>query len=156
MGQLSASVILSSALPVAPAPASPAQGAQARQAIKECDRRLARYQAALYAGAHPAVVTLWINEAQRDKGAAQQKLDAHPAVTRKKQSPLNAQQIRQITESLGDIAQRIQTAAAEKKGPLYEALGITISYEHVTRTATVRSRPSSPYRQLLWDVHEIL
>ncbi|MGW1913125.1 recombinase family protein [Streptomyces sp. NPDC002076] len=129
-------------------PQSPEQ-AQARQAIKECERRLARYQAALDAGADPAVVTRWINEAQRDKDAAQKKLDAHPAVTRKKQSPLDARQIREITESLGDIAQRIQRAAVEKKGPLYDALGITISYEHATRTATVRSRPSLPYRQSL-------
>ncbi|MGW4562139.1 recombinase family protein [Streptomyces sp. NPDC004561] len=123
--------------------------AQARQAIKDCERRLARYQAALDAGADPAVVTQWINEAQRDKDAAQKKLDAYPADPRKKQPPLDAQQIRQITESLGEIAQRIQTAAAEKKGALYDALGITISYEHATRTATVRSRPSSPYRQSL-------
>ncbi|MFF3909829.1 recombinase family protein [Streptomyces sp. NPDC001848] len=123
--------------------------AQARQTIKDCERRLARYQAALEAGADPAVVTQWINDAQRDKEAAQQKLDALPAVTRKKEAPLNAQQIRQITESLGGIAQRIHTASADKKGPLYEALGITISYEHATRTATVRSRPSSPYRQWL-------
>ncbi|MGW5433608.1 zinc ribbon domain-containing protein [Streptomyces sp. NPDC004059] len=129
-------------------PHTPEQ-AQARQAIKECERRLVRYQAALDAGADPAVVTQWINEAQRDRDAAQKKLDPKPAVTRKKQSPLDAQQIRQITESLGDIAQRIQTAAVEKKGPLYDALGITISYEHATRTATVRSRPSSPYRQAL-------
>ncbi|MFF4960178.1 recombinase family protein [Streptomyces sp. NPDC001222] len=123
--------------------------AQARQAIKDCERRLTRYQAALEAGADPAVVTQWINDAQRDKEAARQKLDALPTVTRKNEPPLNAQQIRQITESLGDIAQRIQTASADKKGPLYEALGITISYEHATRTATVRSRPSSPYRQWL-------
>ncbi|MGW1915716.1 zinc ribbon domain-containing protein [Streptomyces sp. NPDC002076] len=129
-------------------PQTPEQ-TQARQAIKDCERRLARYQAALDAGADPAVVTQWINEAQRDNDAAQKKLDAHPAVTRKKQPPLDAQQIRRITESLGDIAQRIQTAAVEKKGPLYDALGITISYEHATRTATVRSRPSSPYRQAL-------
>ncbi|GAA3477288.1 hypothetical protein [Streptomyces yanii] len=129
-------------------PQTPEQ-AQARQAIKECQRRLARYQATLDAGADPTVVTRWINEAQRDKDAAQKKLDAHPAIPRKKQSPLNAQQIRQITESLGDIAQRIQTAAVEKKGPLYEALGVTISYKHATRTATVRSRPSPPHRQAL-------
>ncbi|MEU0601047.1 recombinase family protein [Streptomyces sp. NPDC006393] len=32
-----------------------------------------------------------------------------------------------------------------KKGPLYEALGITISYDNATRAATVRSRPSIPY-----------
>jgi hypothetical protein len=54
-----------------------------------------------------------------------------------------------MTESLGDIAQRIHTATADKKGAFYEALGITISYENATRTATVRSRPSSPYRQWL-------
>ncbi|MGW1802347.1 zinc ribbon domain-containing protein [Streptomyces sp. NPDC001984] len=120
---------------------------QARQAIKDRERRLARYQAALEAGVDPAVVTQWINHAQRDKEAARKKLDALPAVTRKKEPPLDAQQIREITESLGDIAQRIHTASTEKKGPLYEALGITISYEKPTRTATVRSRPSSAYRQ---------
>ncbi|WP_221305078.1 alcohol dehydrogenase catalytic domain-containing protein [Streptomyces sp. Ag109_O5-1] len=121
--------------------------AQARQAIKDCERRLSRYQAALEAGADPAVVTQWINAAQQDKEAAQKKLDALPTLTRKKQSPLDAQQIREITDSLGGIAQRIHTADTDKEGPLYEALGITISYEHAKRTATVRSRPSSPYRQ---------
>ncbi|MFD0503653.1 hypothetical protein ACFQ0G_13115 [Streptomyces chiangmaiensis] len=105
--------------------------------------------AALEAGADPAVVTQWINDAQKDKEAAQTKLDALPAITRKKEPPLDAQQIREITESLGNIAQRIRTADTEKKGPLYEALGITVSYENATRTATVRSRPSSPYRQWL-------
>ncbi|WP_328394242.1 hypothetical protein OHS70_05560 [Streptomyces sp. NBC_00390] len=120
---------------------------QARQAIKDCERRLARYQAALDAGADPLVVTQWINEAQKDKEAARKKLDALPTTTRKKGAPLDAQQIREIAESLGDIAQRIQTADTDKKGPLYEALGITVSYEHEKRTATVRSRPSSAYRQ---------
>ncbi|MFF7712695.1 hypothetical protein [Streptomyces sp. NPDC007988] len=127
---------------------TPEQG-QARQAIKECERRLARYQAALEAGADPAVVTRWINEAQRDKEAAQTKLDTLPAAARKKEPPLNAQQIREITARLGDIARRIYAVDADKKGPIYEALGITISYEHETRAATVRSRPSNPYRQWL-------
>ncbi len=36
----------------------------------------------------------------------------------------------------------------------HDALGITISHEHATRTATVRSRPSSPYRQALCVVSE--
>ncbi|MGI5135497.1 recombinase family protein [Streptomyces sp. CA-106110] len=131
--------------------------AQARHTIKECERRLARYQAALEAGADPAVVTQWINEAQRDKEAAQRKLDALPAATRTREPQLTVEQIGAITERLGNIAQRIEVVDADKKGPLYEALGITISYEHATRTATVRSRPSSPYRQWLWlwVVHEI-
>ncbi|MFF3878682.1 recombinase family protein [Streptomyces sp. NPDC001978] len=142
------------ALSLASAAASTAQTrtpeqAQAHQAIKDCERRLARYQAALDTGADPAVVTQWINEAQTDKEAARKTLDALLTVTRQKESPLDAQQIREMTESLADVAQRIQAADADKKGPLYEALGITISYEHATRTATVRSRPSSPYRQRL-------
>ncbi|MEU6572518.1 recombinase family protein [Streptomyces sp. NPDC046805] len=150
-GRLAATI---KALTLASAAASAAEThtpeqAQARQTIKECERRLARYQAALEAGADPAVVTQWINEAQKDKEAARKKLDALPTVARKKESPLDAQQIREITESLGDIAQRIQTTDADKKGPLYEALGITICYENATKTATVRLRPSSPYRQWL-------
>lgn len=40
---------------------------QARQAIKDCERRLARYQVALDAGADPAVATQWINDAQGDR-----------------------------------------------------------------------------------------
>ncbi|MEU2263650.1 hypothetical protein ABZ557_26010 [Streptomyces sp. NPDC019645] len=124
---------------------TPEQG-QARQAIKECERRLTRYQAALEAGADPAVVTQWNNEAQRDKEAAQTKLDRLPAAARKKESPLNAQQIREITARLGDIARRIYALDADKKGPVYEALGITITHERKTRTATVKSRPSHPYR----------
>ncbi|MGW1159441.1 recombinase family protein [Streptomyces sp. NPDC002519] len=120
--------------------------AQARKTVKECERRLARYQAALEAGADPAVVTQWINEAQADKEAARKRLDAPPAAARKKETPLTAGQIGEITERLGDIAQRVHAVGAEKKGPLYEALGITISYEHAGRAATVRSRPSSAYR----------
>ncbi|MFF3467974.1 hypothetical protein [Streptomyces sp. NPDC002619] len=140
------------ALSLASAAASTAQTrtpeqAQAHQAIKDCERRLARYQAALDTAADPAVVTQWINEAQRDKEAARKKLDALLTIPRKKKTPLDSQQIREITDSLADVAQRIHAADADKKGPLYEALGITISYEHATRTATVRSRPSSPYRQ---------
>jgi hypothetical protein len=46
--------------------------AQARQAIKECERRLARYQPALDSGAGPAVVTQWINDAQRNREAAEE------------------------------------------------------------------------------------
>ncbi|MHB9854784.1 hypothetical protein [Streptomyces sp. Tue6028] len=123
--------------------------AQARQAIKDCERRLALYLAAHEAGADPTVVTQWINHAQRDKEAARKILDTLPAGTRKKEPSLGTPQIRDVTEGPGDIAQRMRTADTEKKAPLYEALGITVSYENATRTATVRSRPLSAYRQWL-------
>ncbi|MFD8810028.1 recombinase family protein [Streptomyces sp. NPDC059627] len=87
------------------------------------ERRLTRHQAALDAGADPAAVTQWINEAQADKEAARKKLDTPPAATRKKETPLNADQVREMTERPGDIAQRVQAVDSEKKSPLYEALG---------------------------------
>ncbi|MEV6591029.1 hypothetical protein [Streptomyces acidicola] len=102
-------------------------------------------QAALDSGADPAVVTQWINDIQRDREAAQKKLAALPTVTWKKEPPLPADQIREITDRLEDIAQRAQAADADKKGPLCEALSIMIAYDNATRTA-VRSRPSLPYR----------
>ncbi|MFF7971437.1 hypothetical protein [Streptomyces sp. NPDC007905] len=109
-------------------PQTPEQ-AQTRRASKESERQLARHQAALDAGADPAAVTQWINEALRDKDAARKKLDAHPAVPQKKQSPLDTRQIRQITASLGDIAQRIQSAAAEQRAALRRP-----GYHHQLRT----------------------
>ncbi|MEU6367459.1 hypothetical protein ABZ876_17405 [Streptomyces sp. NPDC046931] len=139
-GKSKASIAASTAQPQTP------EQARARQALKECERRLARYQAALDLGAAPAVVTQWINDAQRDREAAQKKLDALPSVNRKKEPPLTADQIREITERLGDIAQRIQADDADKKEPLYDALGITITCDNATRTATVRSRPSLAFR----------
>ncbi|WJY53606.1 hypothetical protein QRN89_29665 [Streptomyces chengbuensis] len=90
--------------------------AQARKAIKDCDRRLARYHAALDAGADPAVVTQWINAAHRDKESAQKQLDALPHAHRHKEPRLDAHRIRQLTDSLGDIAQRIHAASADAKG----------------------------------------
>ncbi|MBA9049216.1 MULTISPECIES: hypothetical protein [Streptomyces] len=73
-------------------------------------------------------------------------MDALLAATRKREPSLSTDQIRAITERIGYIAQRIHAADIEKQGPLYEALGVTISYENATKTATVRSRPSLPYR----------
>ncbi|MET8954799.1 hypothetical protein [Streptomyces sp. NPDC004533] len=119
--------------------------------MTSADVVLGTYKAALEAGAEPAVVTQWINEAQADKETARKRRDAPPAAARKKETPLTADQIGEITERLGDIAQRVHAVDAEKKGPLYEALGITIGYEHAGRAATVRSRPSSAYRYSEWE-----
>lgn len=95
--------------------AAPEQ-AQARQAIKERERHLSRYQAALEARADPAVVTQWINEAQRDKQAAQRKLDALPAVTQKREPQHTAEQIgRLLREStISHSASKLSSHSASK------------------------------------------
>ncbi|MEU6162331.1 hypothetical protein [Streptomyces sp. NPDC047130] len=62
------------------------------------------------------------------------------------EKPLSEKEIIEIAKNLGDVAQRLQSAEPTAKAALYEALGITVSYENATRTATVRSRPSHAYR----------
>ncbi|MEU6220835.1 hypothetical protein ABZ845_25515 [Streptomyces sp. NPDC047022] len=59
---------------------------------------------------------------------------------------------RQIARVHHEPADRIgfampsRAADADEKGPLYDALGVSITYDNATRTATVRSSPSIPYR----------
>lgn len=90
---------------------TPAQAqAQARQTVKDCEHRLARYQAALDAGADPAVVTQWINDAHRTSKQRRRSSTHSPLTAQKRETPLTAQQIQEITESLIDIAQRIHAA----------------------------------------------
>ncbi|WP_280869171.1 recombinase family protein [Streptomyces sp. MJP52] len=129
---------------------------QARRTLKECDKRLARYRAALAAGADPTVVTQWINDAQNDKRTALVRLEEaeKPQTSAvgganknlRIEKPLTEKEIIEIAKNLGDVAQRLQSAEVKAKAALYEALGITVRYENATRTATVRSRPSHAYR----------
>ncbi|MEV3954320.1 hypothetical protein [Streptomyces albogriseolus] len=115
---------------------------------------LARYRAALAAGADPAVVTEWINDAQNDKRTALARLAeaertrtsaADGANSPKIEKPLTEKEIAEIAKNLADVAQPLQSAEPKAKTTLHEALGITVSYENTTRTATVRSRPSHAY-----------
>ncbi|MFJ6560449.1 hypothetical protein ACIQMV_11270 [Streptomyces sp. NPDC091412] len=62
------------------------------------------------------------------------------------EEPLAKKEILKLAKNLHEVAQRLQSADPSTNASLYEALGITISYENATRTATVRSRPSIPYR----------
>ena len=73
-----------------------------------------------------------------------------PALTRKKEPLLTAKEIHEITDSIGKCHTAHQHGMpSPKKGTLDEALGVAIVYEHAARAATVRSRPSFPYRQWL-------
>ena len=131
-------------------------GEQARRALKECDKRLARYRAALAAGADPTVVAQWINDAQNVKRTALARLtEAEKPQTiaaggsnknLRVEKPLTDKEIIEIAKNLGDVAQRLQSADPTAKAALYEALGITVRYENATRTETIRSRPSRAYR----------
>jgi hypothetical protein len=72
----------------------------ARRTQEECDKRLARYRAALAAGADPTVVTQWINDAQNDRRTALARLT-------EAEKPLTEKEIIEIAKNLGDVTQRL-------------------------------------------------
>ncbi|WP_129800212.1 hypothetical protein [Streptomyces sp. F001] len=112
--------------------------------------RLARYRATLATGADAAVVTQWINDTQHDKRTTLARLkeaEAQPTAASKKEKPLTEKEILEIAKDLREVTQRLQSTDPSIKASLYEALGVTISYENATRAATVRSRPSKAHRQ---------
>jgi hypothetical protein len=69
--------------------------------LRDCDAKLARYRAALAAGADPVVVTGWISQVQAERTAAEALLTGtQPSKTRPRMS---ADEIRALVDQLGDI-----------------------------------------------------
>jgi site-specific DNA recombinase len=123
-----------------PLPPDPAAAA-ARDAIADCDRRITQYRAALDAGTNPALVTDWINQAQSEKEAAQQRIREATTAAERPQV-LSREEIQQIVRDLGDLTDRLHAAPPERKRPLYQAFGLTLTYDHGKRAVTVESRPA--------------
>jgi hypothetical protein len=101
--------------------------------VSEYDAKIAKYRAALEAGADPKLVTTWIAEAQ----AARQRAIA----LRPKPSPqddeilrLTARDLERILDQLGDLVAALRSADPEQKLDLYRALGLQRTYQPDTRT----------------------
>ncbi|MDG4825001.1 zinc ribbon domain-containing protein [Asanoa sp. WMMD1127] len=114
--------------------------------MAECDAKLARYRAALDAGADPAVVATWIAETQleREQALRRQTNQAPPESTT---TIPTAEQITAIVEDLGNLVTAIRDAEPEHKLEVYRSLGLHLTYEAETRT--VRAQIDlGPHR---WD-----
>ncbi|GAA2607402.1 hypothetical protein [Streptomyces axinellae] len=111
----------------------------AHRTVADCERRIEGYRAAIDAGTDPATVMEWINQA-----AAQRQITAaQTAPAPKAARPLTEEEIAQIIKDLGNLTDRLQQAAPERKAPLYAAFGLTLTYDHSKRAVTVESRPTS-------------
>jgi hypothetical protein len=109
----------------------------ARRHIADCDDRLAKYRAALDAGADPVVVAGWIAEVRRERQRAATLLkDATPA------PPLTKAEIKALVLGLADIANTLHTADPDKKAEVYAELGISIRYEPDERVIVAQTRPA--------------
>jgi site-specific DNA recombinase len=105
--------------------------------IAACDAKLARYRAALDAGADPTVVTTWIAETQTERQQAQ----TRQAQARTGPSPL-ADEITRLTEAqltaiideLADLTEALRDADPAHKLEVYRSLGLRLTFEPQTQT----------------------
>jgi site-specific DNA recombinase len=109
--------------------------AAARQVVADCERRLARYRAALEAGTDPTVVGQWIAEVTATRQATEtslRQLDAAP-------EPLSPGAIRAALEEVGGLAAALDGADPVLRAQLYEELGIEGTYDPAARVVAVRA-----------------
>jgi site-specific DNA recombinase len=119
---------IEAAQPPATAPAQPDIPAPDTGAvIADCDAKLARYQAALDAGADPQAVARWTRQVEADRAAALAR-DA----TQARHQPgrrLTADNIRALITSLGDLRDVIRDATPAEKTAIYDQLGLKITFK---------------------------
>ena len=99
------------------------QAAEARSAIARCDQNLARYKAALDAGADPVEVAQWINTAKADRARAEGELRGVGTSKR-----MTRQEITTMMTGLGDLARVVVQADPADKADLYRELGLRLTY----------------------------
>ena len=95
--------------------ASPAKTVtdEARRVADEVEQQLARYRAALDAGADPSVVASWIADAQTRRSRAEQVLRCRQAPTR-----MGRDEIEAVIRGLGDLFQTLRGAHPANKAEI--------------------------------------
>ena len=113
----------------------------ANRKIADCDERLGKYRKALDAGADPVVVAGWMTEVQGERLKAEREIGlAQPA------GQLTKKQIQALVSSLKDIASVLATADPKLKAEAYAELGISVTFDPVTRIVSAESRPEGACR----------
>jgi hypothetical protein len=108
-----------------------------RRRLVDCDRRVARYRAALESGADPAVVAAWITEVQAERAVAERSL-----ARLRPQRTLSTAELREIVEELVDIRAVLAGADSELRARVYGDLGITLTYRPAEDLVAVAAVPS--------------
>ena len=107
-------------------PSPPRPATDTRAIIDDCDARLARYQAALDAGADPQTVAEWTRQVKTERAAALAR-DASQ-IRRQASRRLTEDDIRALIISLGDLRDIIRAADPAMKAAIYEQLGLKVTY----------------------------
>ena len=111
--------------PATPEPAAPAQDTQA--ALADCDARLARYQAALDAGADPQTIAEWTRQVKAERAAA---LASDASQARHQPGRrLTEDDIRALIAALGSLLDVIRNAGPAEKAAISDQLGLKVTFK---------------------------
>ncbi|MCU1377931.1 MAG: Recombinase [Acidimicrobiales bacterium] len=100
---------------------------EAQAAIKECDRKLEHYRAALDAGTDPRVVGQWIAEVTSEKRHAETALRAASADAEAVR--MTKAQVREAVEEIGGLVGLLGVSRPKLRTRFYEEIGLTAVYD---------------------------
>ena len=108
----------------APSPETERRNQAIREAIEECDQKLARYRAALDAGGALDSVIAWIADTERQRRRLATQLDDPPPGGK-----LSSSQVRVLIGAMRDIIDVLADAEPADKAELYAELGVKLRYD---------------------------
>ena len=108
---------------------------EARERLHNARQRLAQYRHALDGGADPATVTGWITDAAEQERTAASDLQTATAAA---PPQLTVDDVLATVAELGNLTGVLSTAEPSDRAQLYEALGVTATYDADTRNAVLQ------------------
>lgn len=126
------------AMASAPDDGAVARAEAARRKLVDCDSRLAKYRAALDAGADPVVVAGWMAEVKGERLAAEREI----GVTAAGAATLSKTQVRALVKGLRDMVSVLADADPVLKAEAYAELGVRVTYDPLNNQALVEAQPS--------------
>lgn len=115
----------------------------AHHTLAELDQKLAKYRAALEAGADPVLVAEWIKEVRAEREYVTNQiaaLEPQKATHRK----MTQKEIEQLTTSIGGLPAVLRKAYPTDNLEVYRQLGLKLTFDHTTRTVVAEANPQPP------------
>lgn len=117
-----------------------AKAADLRKRLARCDRKLAQYRAALDAGADTGEITGWINDVKQEQARLEREIRAVP-----QDSGISRDQIAELLQRTGGLAQLAINAEPQEKADLYQQLGLAMTYYPQRHEVEARIIPEPPH-----------
>jgi site-specific DNA recombinase len=109
---------------------------KARHIIHECQAKMARYQAAIDAGADVQEISRWINAAKAESLAAVAALRS----TSDAPGRMSRDEVAILVDRTASVTAALREAELEDKAALYKDLNLRLTYEHATRTVRAEAQ----------------